>query len=135
MIYITPIMNYYPRNVKRSPSMYLRVVFDNHDDSTRLKLYHPKQYQYLQHPVLWVVLNISTTALKRRLKRLQLQHPMKEVGLMIYSKTSMVRKSDNLIYHKIKKTLQWKSDSEIHRFASGSDVHWKLINLHCLSPI
>ena len=33
------------------------------------------------------------------------------------------------------KTLQWKSDSEIHRPASDLNVHWKLINLHCLSPI
>ena len=61
-------------------------------------LYHPKQYQYLQHPVLWVALNIRTIALRRRLKRLQSQHPMKQVGLTIHSKTSMVRKSDNIIY-------------------------------------
>ena len=66
--------------------------------STRHKLCHPKQYQYLQNPVLWVVLNISTTVLRRRLKRLQSQHPMKQVGLTIHSKTSMVRKSDNIIY-------------------------------------
>ena len=63
----------------------------------------PSRTNILQHPVLWVVLNISTIVLKRRLKRLQLQHPMKQVGLMIYSKTSMVRKSDNVIYHKIQK--------------------------------
>ena len=36
--------------------------------------------------------------LKKRLKRLQSQHPMKQVGLTIHSKTSMVRKSDNIIY-------------------------------------
>ena len=33
------------------------------------------------------------------------------------------------------KTLQWKSESEIHRPASSSEVHWKLISLNCLSPL
>ena len=33
--------------------------------------------QYLQHPILWVVLNISTIVLMTRLIRVQSQHPIK----------------------------------------------------------
>ena len=35
----------------------------------------------------------------------------------------------------IAKTLQWKYKSEIHRPVLDSEVHWKLINLNCLSPL
>ena len=63
-------MNFRPRNGKlRDP------------DSTRHKLYHPRQYQYSQHPILWVVLNISTIVLRTRFKRLQSQRPIKKVGV------------------------------------------------------
>ena len=66
-------------------------------DFTSHTLYHPRQYQYLQYPILWVVLNISTIVLRARLKRVQSQHSIKEVGLAIHSKTSLVRNSDNII--------------------------------------
>ena len=56
-IYITPLMKFYPRN-----------GWLGDPNSTRHKLYHHKQYQYLQHPVLWVVLNISAIVLMIRLK-------------------------------------------------------------------
>ena len=85
--YIIPTMNCYPRNGQlRDP------------DFTRHKLYHPNQQQYLQHPILWVVLNISTIVLRTRLIRVQSQHPIKQVGLTIHSKTSLVRNSDNTKY-------------------------------------
>ena len=67
-------------------------------DFTRHKLYHPNQYAYSQHPILWVVLNISTIILRTRLIRVQSQHPIKQVGLTIHSKTSLVRNSDNIKY-------------------------------------
>ena len=85
--YIIPTMNCYPRNGQlRDP------------DFTRHKLYHPNQQQYSQHPILWVVLNISTIVLRTRLIRVQSQHPIKQVGLTIDSKTSLVRNSDNIKY-------------------------------------
>ena len=80
-------MNCYPRNG------YLR-----DPDFTHHKLYRPNQYQYSQHPILWVVLNISTIVLRTRLIRVQLQHPIKYVGLTINFKTSLVRNSDNIKY-------------------------------------
>ena len=80
-------MNCYPRNGQ---------LRDPH--STCHKFYHRKQYRYLQHPILWIVLNITTIVLRSRLKRLQSQHPMKQVALTIHSKTSLVRNSDNVIY-------------------------------------
>ena len=67
-------------------------------DFMRHKLYHPNQYAYSQHPILWVVLNISTKILRTRLIRVQLQDPIRQVGLTIHSKTSMVRNSDNTKY-------------------------------------
>ena len=64
--YIIPTMNCYPRNgLLRDP------------DFTPHRLYHPNQYQYLQHPILWVVLNISAIVLRARLIRVQSQHPLK----------------------------------------------------------
>ena len=39
---------------------YLRNECLTDPNFTRYKLYQPKQYQYLQHPILWVLLNIST---------------------------------------------------------------------------
>ena len=64
--YIIPTMNCYPRNGSlRDP------------DFTRHKLYHPNQYQYLQHLILWVVLNVSKTVLRIRLTRMQSQHSIK----------------------------------------------------------
>ena len=87
MGYIIPTTNCYPRNGQlRDP------------DFMRHKLYHPNQQQYLQHPILWVVLNISTIVLRTRLIRVQSQHPIKQVGLTIHSKTSLVRNSDNIKY-------------------------------------
>ena len=85
-IYIIPIMNCYPRNGQ------LRDL-----DFMSHTLYHPRQYQYSQYPILWVVLNINITVLRARLKRMQSQHSIKEVGLAIDSKTSLVRNSDNII--------------------------------------
>ena len=80
-------MNCYPRNVQlRGP------------DFTCHKLYHPNQYQYFQHPILWVALNISTIVLRTRLIKLRSQHPIKQVGLTIHSKTSLVGNSDNIKY-------------------------------------
>ena len=59
-------------------------------------LYHPNQQQYSQHSILQVVLNISTIVLRTRLIRVQSQHPIKQVGLTIHSKTFLVRNSDNI---------------------------------------
>ena len=85
--YIIPTMNCYPRNGQlRDP------------DFTRHKLYHPNQYAYSQHLIFWVVLNISTKILRTRLIRVQSQHPIKQVGLTIHSKTSLVRNYDNIKY-------------------------------------
>ena len=85
--YIIPTMNCYPRNGQlRDP------YFTHH------KLYHPNQCAYLQHLILWVVLNISAIILRTRLIRVQSQHPIKYVGLTIHSKTSLVRNSDNTKY-------------------------------------
>ena len=76
-------MNYIPRNGQlRDP------------DFTRHKLYHPNQQQYLQHAILCIILNISTIAQRTRLTRVQLQHPIKQVGLTMHSKASFVRNSD-----------------------------------------
>ena len=77
--YIIPTMNCYPRNGQlRDP------YFTHH------KLYHPNQCAYLQHLILWVVLNISAIILRTRLIRVQSQHPIKYVGLTIHSKISLV---------------------------------------------
>ena len=85
--YIIPTMNCYPRNGQlREPD------FKPH------RLYHSNQYQYSQHPILWVVLNISAIILRKRLIRVQSQHPIKQVGSTIHSKTSLVRNSDNTKY-------------------------------------
>ena len=85
--YIIPTINCYPRNEKlRDP------------DFTRRILYHPNQQQYSQHPILWVVLNISTIVLRTRLIRVQSQLPIKQVGLTVHSKTSLVRNSDDIKY-------------------------------------
>ena len=67
-------------------------------DFTRHKLYHSRQYQYLQHPILLVVLNISTIVLRTTLERLQSQRLIKKVGLTIHSETSLVINSDKKIY-------------------------------------
>ena len=84
---IIPTMNCYLRNGQlRDP------------DFTRRILCHPNQQQYLQHPILWVVLNISKKVLRTRLIRLMSQHPIKQVGLTIHFKTSLVRISDNIKY-------------------------------------
>ena len=56
--YIMPTMNCYPRN---------GLLID--PDFTRGILYHSNQYQYLQPPILWVVLNISKNLLTTRLTR------------------------------------------------------------------
>ena len=80
-------MNHYPRNGQlRDPNF------------TRHKLYHSNQYQYLQHSILWVVLNISAIVLTTRLTKVQLQNPIKQVGLLMHSKTSLVRNSDKMKY-------------------------------------
>ena len=85
--YIIPTMNCYPRNNSLRDT-----------DFTRHKLYHHNQQHYLQHPILWAVLNISTIVLRRRLIKVQKQHLIKQVGLSIHSKTSLVRNSDNIKY-------------------------------------
>lgn len=47
--YVIPTMNCYPREGQlRNP------------DLTYDKLYHPKQYQYSQHPIFYSVLNLGT---------------------------------------------------------------------------
>ena len=85
--YLIPTMNCYGKNGQlRDP------------DFVRHKLYHPKQYQYSQDSILWVVLKISTIALRTRLIRVQLQHATKQVGLTIHFKTSSIKYSDNIIY-------------------------------------
>ena len=76
--YIIHTINCYPRNGE------LR-----HLDFMHHKLYHPSQYQYLQHPILWVVLNISTINVRARLIRVQHN---------IHSKAYLVRNSDNIKY-------------------------------------
>ena len=83
--YLIPTMNWYPRNG------YLR-----DPDFSRCILHHPNQQQYSQHPILWVLLNISTIVLRKRLIRVLSQHPFKQVGLTIHVKTSLVRNSDNI---------------------------------------
>ena len=85
--YIIPTMNFYPRNGQlRDPDFTCRI------------LYHPNQKQYSQHPILWVVLNISKKVLRTRLIRVLFQHHIKQVGLTIHFKTSLVRNSDNMKY-------------------------------------
>ena len=61
-------------------------------------LYHPNQWQYTQHPIFWVVFNISTIALRARLIRVLSQHTIKQVRFTIQFKTSLVRNSDNIKY-------------------------------------
>ena len=87
--YKIPIMNCYPRN-----GWFRDTSFLCH------KLYYPMQYNIrcLQHPILWVVLNIRTIVARARLIRVQSQHHMKQFGLTIHSKTSLTRNSDNIIY-------------------------------------
>ena len=83
--YIIPTMNCYPRNGQlRDP------------DFTRRILYHPNQQQYSQHPILWVVLNISTKVLRARFTRVLSQHSIKQVGFTKHFKTSLVRNSGNI---------------------------------------
>ena len=83
--YIIPTLNCYQRNGQlKDPE------FMHH------KLYHRSQYQYSQHLILWVVLNISTTLLRTWFIRVQSQNPIKQVGLTIHTKTSLVRNSDNI---------------------------------------
>ena len=85
--YIIPTIKCYPTNGQlRDP------------DLTRHKLYYPNQQHYLQHPILWVVLNVCTIVLRTRLIRLQSQHSIKQAGLTTHSKTSLVRNSDNIKY-------------------------------------
>ena len=59
------------------------------------ELHHPNQYAYLQHSILSFVLSISTIILRTRLIRVHSQHPIKQVGLTLHSKASLVRNSDN----------------------------------------
>ena len=54
----------------------------------------------LQHPILGCSIKQqynSIVVLRTRLIRVQLQHPVKQVGLTIYSMTSQIRSSDNII--------------------------------------
>ena len=85
---------------------------------------------------MWVVLNIISTNCKviwrTRLKGVQSQHPINWVSLITHSNTSLVKNSDYKLY---KTQKPCKKNTEIHRPASDSDVHWKLINLKCLSPL
>ena len=94
--YIIPVINCYPRNGQLRDT-----------DFTRHTLYHPKQQQYLQHPILWVVLNISTIVLRTRLIRVQSQHPIKLIELTIHSKTFLVRNSDNIKYKYLLQTQRF----------------------------
>ena len=97
-------------------------------DFTCHKLYYSNQYQYLQYPTLWVVLNISTIVLRVRFTRVQSQSY--QVGWIKYTlQDSLCQK---FWQYKLQnaETLQWKSKSEIYRLASDSEVHWKLINLN-----
>ena len=83
--YIIPTTNCYLRNGQfRDPNF------------TCHKLYYPNQNQYSQHPTLWDVLNISTIDLRIKLIIVQFQHPIKQVGLTILSKKSLLRISDNI---------------------------------------
>ena len=83
--YIIPSMNSYLKN-----GQVRDLDFMHH------KLFYLKQYQYLQHPILWVALNISIIVLRKRLIRVQSQHTIKQVGLTRNSKTSLVKNSDNI---------------------------------------
>ena len=94
--YIIPVINCYPRNGQLRDT-----------DFTRHTLYHPKQQQYSQHPILWVVLNISTIVLRTRLIRVQSQHPIKLIELTIHSKTFLVRNSDNIKYKYLLQTQRF----------------------------
>ena len=83
--FIIPTMNYYPINISlRDP------------DFTCHILYHLYQQQYWQHSILRVVLNISTMVLRARLIRVQPQHPIRQFGLTIHSKKSLVKSSDKI---------------------------------------
>ena len=123
MIYIILAMNWI---LKRSRNGYLR-----DPDFTRHKLYHPYQQQYLQHPILYVVLNISTIVLTIRLIRVQSQHPIKQVALTIHSKTSLVRNSDNIKYQ----TQRLCNENPSLKSTDLLQTHSKLIDLNCLSPL
>ena len=59
---------------------------------------HPNYQKYSQHTTLWILFNISTIELKTRLIRVQTQHPIKQVGLIIHSKISLVENSDRIKY-------------------------------------
>ena len=108
--YIIPTMNCYPRNGQlRDP------------DFTRHKLYQSNQQQYLQHPILWFVLDISTIVLRTRLVRVQSEDPIKQVGLTIHSKTSLVRNSGNIKYKT--QELCNENPSLKSRHASDTEVH------------
>ena len=85
--YITPTVHYYRENGQLRDASFTRHILDN-----------PNQQQYSQHPILRVVLNISTIVLRTRLIRVQSQLPIKQVGLTVHSKTSLVRNSDDIKY-------------------------------------
>ena len=66
---------------------------------TRHKLYHSKMYQYLQHSHLVGCIEYQynrKVVLRIRLTRVQSQDPIKQVGLIIHSKTFLVRNSDTI---------------------------------------
>ena len=116
-----PTMNCYPTNGQlRDP------------DFTRRILYHPNQQQYSQHPILLVVLNISKKVLRTKLIRLLWQHPIKQVGLTIHFKTSLVRNFDNIKY-KVQKTCDhnqsWKSTDlrQTQRFIESLSISTALV--------
>ena len=85
--YMIPTMNCYPRNGQLRDPDFMRHI-----------LCHPNQCQYSQNPILRVVLNISKKVLRTRLIRVLLQHRIKQVGLTIHFKASLVRNSDNIKY-------------------------------------
>ena len=85
--YIIPTLNCYPRNGQlKDPDFTCHILF------------HPNQQQYSPHPILWVVLNISTIVLRTRFIRVPSQHPINQVGLTIHAKTSLFRNSDSIRY-------------------------------------
>ena len=112
-------------------------------DFMRCILYHPNQQHYSQHPILWVLLNISTIVLRARLITALSQHPIKQVGLTILLKTSLIRKSDNIKYRTQKpftenQSLKFTDLRQTQRFIEGlsnstalvhyslslSQIHW-----------
>ena len=58
----------------------------------------PQSVAIFEHPILSVVFSISTIVLRTRLIRVQSQNPIKQVGLTIHSKISLVRNSGNMKY-------------------------------------